>query len=181
MTLTRKYAGVLPAVGAALYALPLMAAESGEKTGLPQLDTTLFPEQLFWFAVTFILLYVLMAFVALPGVSRAQNKRQETISSELAAAIAANEAAKMMIAHYEKALADARAKAQATVSAITAQAAKESAEKQAKQQQELAKRLHEAEAKIAAMRDAALKDVKGTATELANAIVEKITGLRAKA
>jgi len=180
MKASRIYASVLPAIGAALYALPLMAAESGEKIGLPQLDTSHFPEQLFWLALSFALLYCLMAFVALPGVKYTQDKRQEIIATELAAATAANDAAKAMIAQYEKALADARAKAQATVNEIAVQTTKESAEKQAVQHKELTQRLHEAEAKIATTRDAALKDVKGAATELANAVIEKITGARVK-
>jgi F-type H+-transporting ATPase subunit b len=181
MTSFRKLFAVLPAAGAALYALPLMAAESGEKSGLPQLDTTLFPEQLFWLAISFAILYVMMAYVALPGVKRTQGTRRQTIAAELAAASAANEAAKAMIAQYEKALADARASAQATVGEITAQAAKESTSKQAKQQQDLHQRLHEAEAKIIAARNAALKEVNAAATELSNAIVEKLTGAKVKA
>jgi len=181
MRLIRTCLLVLLSGGAMLYALPLLAAESGEKSGLPQLDTTLFAGQLFWLALSFGLLYVLMAFVALPGVKRTQDNRHDVIASELAAATAANEAAKTMIAQYEKALTDARAKAQATVHEIATQTAKESAEKQAKQQQELTKRLQEAEAKIVAARDTALKDIAGAASELASTVVEKITGMKVKA
>lgn len=180
MIARRKYLGVGFAVAAALYALPLMAAEAGEKTGLPQLDTALFPAQLFWLAVSFAVLYVLMAFVALPGVKRTQDNRHHVISSELAAASAANEAARTMVAQYERALSDARAKAQATISDITAQAAKESAAKQTTQQQELNKRLQDAEASIKSVRDSALRDIKGSAAELAHGIVEKVTGLKVK-
>jgi F-type H+-transporting ATPase subunit b len=181
MTASRKFWTIGLVVSAALYALPLMAAESGDEAGLPQLDTSLFPEQLFWLAISFAVLYVLMAYVALPGVKRTQDKRHHVISSELASASAANEAARAMVAQYEKALADARAKAQATISDMTTQAAKESAAKQATQQQELSKRLQDAEASIRAVRDAALKDIKGAVSDLAQGIVEKVTGLKVKA
>lgn len=164
---------------AAFYALPALA-DAGEsaKHGLPQLDTTLFPEQLFWLAVSFTLLYLLMSFVALPGVKRTQDNRRATISQEVATASAAHQQAKDMIASYEKALSDARAEAHATVTAIIAKAAKESAEQQAAQRQALTKRLHEAEAKISAARDAAIRDVNHAATELGYAMVEKISGLK---
>ena len=181
MTLRRTFEGILVVSGGALYALPLMAEESGDKGGLPQLDASLFPEQLFWLAITFGLLYILMAFVALPGVKRTKDNRQSIITTELAAATAANEAAKATIATYEKTLADARANAQKTVTEITTEAAKISAEKQAVQQKELGAQLDAAEAKIYAARDAALKDLKDASTELAQAIVEKVTGLRVKA
>ena len=124
-------------------------------------------------------LYALMTYVALPGVRRTQDVRQATITAELAAANAANEQAKAMNAQVEKALADARAKAHATVNDIKTQAAKESSERQAAQHKELAARLHEAEAKIRKARDEAIREGQKNATELANAMIEKITGVRA--
>jgi len=160
--------------GFALAAGPALA----ESDGLPQLDTGLFPEQLFWLAITFALLYLLMNFIALPSVRRTQDQRAATIKGELTAAQDANEAAKAMLAQYEKALADARAEAQATVSAIAAEAAKQSAAKQAEQHERLAKRLSDTEAKIAAARDSSVKQIRETAVDLASAIVEKI--IRAK-
>jgi len=108
-------------------------------------------------------------------VRRTQDNRADTIAADLKAAETANEAAKAMMAQYEKALADARAEAQATISEIVAQAAKEAAAKQVVQQQDLAKRLNEAETKIAAARDIAIRDVKAGAGDLAAAIVEKVT------
>jgi F-type H+-transporting ATPase subunit b len=179
MSRAGSFSRILIAGGAAFYALPLQAAEAGgSEGGLPQFNTAFFPEQLFWLAITFSLLYVLMAYVALPRVRKTQDNRAESIDDDLATAAAANEAARAMMEQYEKALADARAKAQATVGEIAAKAAKESAEKQAAQQVELNKRLAEAEAKIAATRDKAIAEVKGSAAMLAASIVEKVTGAR---
>jgi F-type H+-transporting ATPase subunit b len=146
--------------------------------GLPQLDTALFPAQLFWLAVSFALLYALMAFVALPSVRRTQDKRAAVISDDLAAAAKANEEAKALMAAYEKALRDARMKAQAIINESAVHAAREAAKKHASKQEELGHRLAAAEAAIAAARDAALKDIRGNVTELAAAIVDKISGVR---
>jgi F-type H+-transporting ATPase subunit b len=146
--------------------------------GLPQLDTAQYPGEIFWLALAFGLLYALMAGLALPAVRRTREKRAGTIAGELAAAGAANDAAKAMLAQYEKALAEARSKAQAVVSEIAAAAARESAEKQAAQQKQLASRLLEAEAKIAAAREAGLCEAREKAGELAAAIVEKVVGER---
>lgn len=165
---------VLTAAALSCAALPVGAEEA--KAGLPQLDASLFPGQLVWLAVSFGLLYVLMAFVALPGIKRMQDRRMGQIAADLAAAQAANDSAKDAMARYEKTLADARAKAQATVSELAATMAKESAAEQAAQQQELGKKLLEAEARIASARDAAVKEVQDKAAELAKVIVEKVTG-----
>ena len=159
--------------------VPAFAAEGeAAKAGLPQLDATLFPAQIFWLVISFALLYVLMAYVAIPGVRRTQGKRHDTLSSDLAAAQAANEGAKEMMAQYEKALADARAKAQATVGDMAAAAAKVAAERQAVQQRELSARLTEAEGKITAARVEAIRNIEAASHDLANVIVEKVSGMK---
>lgn len=179
MTIKRNmYAAVL-AAGLALYALPLMAAEADEaKAGLPQLDTSLFPEQLVWLAVSFSVLYLLMRFVALPRVQDTQDKRKDVIVTDLSAAEKANEAAKAIIAHYEKTLADARVSARASVIEALAASDRNDAAQQAAQHQELTKRLREADAKITAARDAAINETRANAADLAQAIVEKILGVK---
>jgi len=178
--ISRRHLSAILATGAVFRALPALAAEAPDQGGgLPQFDTALFPEQLFWLAISFALLYGLMAYIALPTVRRTQDKRSDVISAELAAAQKANDEAKAMMAQYEKALIDARAEAQATVNEISTQAAKEAAARQTVQQQTLAKRLSEAGAQIATARDSAVKEVRATALGLAEMIVEKVMGLKA--
>lgn len=182
MRLSRNLLTFLLPCAVAITATPLWAAENVEekaaKAGMPQLDMQFYPSQIFWLAITFAILYFLMKRFALPGIERTQHKRHELISAELAAANAANEQAKAMIAQYEKALVDARAEAQAAVIDITTKAAKTSLARQAEQQQVLNKRMQEAEAAIASAREAALVEAKATATEIANAALEKITGMK---
>jgi F-type H+-transporting ATPase subunit b len=164
-----------PAGIAALVAVPLWAQEA-EKAGLPPLNTKFYPGQVFWLVISFTVLYVLMARFALPGIERTQAKRQAIIAAELTAANAANEAARKTIAEYEKILADARLKA------VTAEdmshAAKEAIESQAEQQKVLIRQVHQAEVRIGVARDAAMREVEAAATELANTIIEKVTGLK---
>ncbi len=172
-----KYLTLFLASLAPLWASPLWAAESeGGDQGLPQFDVALYPGQIFWLAITFGLLYLLMAYVALPGVSRTQDKRQRTIENDLGLAAKANEEAKATLAHYEKTLAEARAKAQVMLSDLTAKAASEAAERQAAQQQELVKRIAEAEGRIAATRDAAIREVHEMVFDLASSMVAKVAG-----
>jgi F-type H+-transporting ATPase subunit b len=180
MRVFRSFLTLLVPGAVALTAAPLWAAEevnkAAEKAGMPQLDMTYFPGQIFWLAVTFSILYILMKCFALPGVERTQQKRHAVIAAELAAANVANEAAKKAIAEIDKILVDA--KTQAVVTEDVSHAAKESIARQAELQRELTQCVHQAEVKIGAARDAALEDVQTSASELANTIIEKMIGMK---
>ena len=157
-------------------AWPAIAAEPAGEGGLPQFDVSFFPGQLFWLAISFILLYVLMAFVALPRVKVTQDRRYKILATELAAAADANNKAKTIIAQYEKALTDARRKAHVTVEDMMAVAAKASSERQVSQHSELHTRLRDAEKKIAEARDTALQTIPAAASDMAETIIHKLTG-----
>ena len=178
MRLLRSFQLLLLHGVVALKAAPLWAEEinkAAEKAGLPQLDATFFPSQIFWLGITFAILYVLMRFVALPGVEHVQQKRPVVIAAELAAANSANESARHVIAEYEKALADART--QAIAAEDMSHAAKKSLDSQAEQHNELTRRVHQAEVRIG-VADAALHEVQTAAAELAGIYMEKITGMK---
>jgi F-type H+-transporting ATPase subunit b len=155
-------------------------AEEAAKAGLPQFDMSYFPGQIFWLAVTFTILYLLMSQIALPGVERTQEKRAAAIAAELAAASAANEEAKKIVADYEKRLSEARAEAQATVTAFTRRAAQALLDRQAEQQQKLNRHMAEAEARIAEARAAALEDAQTAIIEIAGIALDKVAGLKVK-
>lgn len=57
-------------------------AEEAEK-GLPQLDFTSFPSQIFWLAVTGLVLFQLMNKVALPRISSVLEERADAIADDL--------------------------------------------------------------------------------------------------
>jgi F-type H+-transporting ATPase subunit b len=165
----------------ATMSLPALAEEGAAKAGLPQLDVSRFPEQLFWLAISFTALYVAMRYVALPGVQRVQDKRKGVIELELAAARTANDQAKAMAVQSEKALAAARSKAHATINDIKTQTANVAADQQAAQSKTLHQKLREAEAGIAVTRDNAFKEIEKSAKDLAAVIVETVSGLKVKA
>ena len=163
-----------------LSSVPVWAeeAESGDKGGLPQFDPTLFPEQIFWLVISFALLYVLMAYVALPRVAKTQTNRKRVIAGEIESARAANEAAKASLVLVEKSLSEARDKAHEGVNTMLASVAEESYERRATQEKDLLRKLHRVEADIATSRTAALEKIRECATDLASAIVGKILGVK---
>ncbi|MFT5059946.1 MAG: F-type H+-transporting ATPase subunit b, partial [Polaromonas sp.] len=93
-----------------------MATETTEAAqaaapGMPQLDFSTFPNQIFWLAVTLVIIYLILSRVALPRIAAVLAERQGTITNDIAAAeelkLKAIEAEKA----YDKALADARVEA----------------------------------------------------------------------
>jgi F-type H+-transporting ATPase subunit b len=143
---------------------------------MPQLDISTFAPQLVWLAISFIVLYVLMAWLGLPRIGKAIGARRDRIDGDLARAAQVKADAEEVLAAYQKGLAEARGEAQATLKATTDRLAAEAAERQRELAQRLAQQIAAAEARIAAMKNEALAEIRGIALDVGRAVVEKLTG-----
>jgi F-type H+-transporting ATPase subunit b len=135
-----------------------------------------FPSQLFWLAISFVLLYALMAKVALPRIGAIFAERERRIDDDLKAAQGFKAQSDAAHAAYEKALADARGRAQAIASATREQQAAEAEATNKRLEAQLNERIAAAEQSIAATRTAAMGNVGSIAAETATAIVERLIG-----
>jgi F-type H+-transporting ATPase subunit b len=90
----------------------------GEAVGMPQLDITTFPNQIFWLLVTLVVIYLVLTRVALPRIGAVLAERKGTITNDLAAA----EELKQKAVQAEKAYNDALAKARGEAARIVAEA-----------------------------------------------------------
>ena len=148
----------------------------GKHVVFPPFNRETFASQLFWLAITFALLYLLMARFALPRVGSIIEARRSKIDSDLAAAAQLKTNAEAAMAAYEKALAEARARAQ-TISGETRTKLRAEADEARKAlEAALNAKLAEAEKAIGATKAAAMTNVRGIAAEAAAAIVAKLTG-----
>src|SRR3954467_12062778 len=137
--------------------------------GFPPFDAHSFASQLVWLAIAFVLLYLLMSKLALPQVGGVIENRQRRIAGDVAEAGRLKQESDAAVAAYEKALADARGRAQAI--------ANETREKQTAQAEATRKRLEgelnaklaEAEKSIAATKQAAMGNVRAIAEDAARA------------
>ena len=144
--------------------------------GFPPFEPQTFASQLVWLAIAFVLLYVLMSRLALPRVASIIEDRQKRIADDLADAERLKQESDAAVAAYEKALADARARAQTI--------ANETREKQLAQADATRKtleaglnaKLAEAEKSIAATKQAAMANVRTIAEDAARAIIERLIG-----
>jgi F-type H+-transporting ATPase subunit b len=144
--------------------------------GFPPFDTTTFPSQLFWLAVTFAFLFTVLWRVAGPRINGAITNRRGVINGAIAEAGKARGDAEAAQADYEKALAGARARANAlaeeTRTHLNAEIAKAKATADAAAHDAMAA----ADARIAATRETAKAAVTAAARDAAIAIVERLTG-----
>jgi F-type H+-transporting ATPase subunit b len=144
---------------------------------MPQLNPLDWGPQLIWLAVTFGILYLLMARVALPRIGAAIDARAAHIAKDLATADKLRRETEEAIAAYEQALAEAKQKAHAIVEAGRAKLKEETAQERSKLESELAKRSAEAEARIGEAKTSAMREVNVVAVEVAADIVRQLIGL----
>ncbi len=143
---------------------------------MPQLDIATFPPQLVWLAISFIVLYVIMARVGLPQVGGIITARRTRIDGDLERASQMKAEAEAVIAAYERALAEARQQAQQTMKETTDRLNAEAAERQRKVAEKLAAETAAAERRIAEAKRAALGNVREIAVEVARSAAAKLTG-----
>ena len=98
---------------------------------MPQFDPAVWTPQLVWLGILFVVLYLLMAKVALPRVSEVLEEREERINESLRKAETLRLRAEDAVAAYERTIADVRAKAAEEVRTAREQAAADSAERNA--------------------------------------------------
>lgn len=143
---------------------------------MPQLKVDDFAPQLIWLAITFIGLYLIMALAALPRIAAAIERRQNHIRSDLDAADRLRQETQAAIAAYDEALAVARAQASAIAQRTRDELSAEVERERAAIEKQLAEKIAEAEQRIAASRDAALRHINEIAAETSSALVEHLIG-----
>jgi F-type H+-transporting ATPase subunit b len=152
-------------------------APGGHKAPFPPFQSETFVSQLFWLAIAFAALYLLASRLVLPRVGGIIDARARQIEADLSEAQQFKEAADAANAAYEKALADARARAQALANTTRERQTAEAEKKRKALEQQLDAKLAEAEKTIAGTKAAAMANVRSIATDAASAIVKRLTGI----
>lgn len=151
--------------------------ETETATGLPQLDVTTFANQIFWLVIALVVLYWIVAKIALPRIGAVLSDRQGAMTGDLMAAEEFKLKAKEAEAAYDKALADARAEAGKIVAANRAEIQKELDAAIAHADAEIAARTAESEKRIREIRDSADSDAREVARDVAAELVRAFGGV----
>jgi F-type H+-transporting ATPase subunit b len=144
--------------------------------GFPPFDTTTFPSQLFWLAVTFAFLFVVLWRVAGPRINEAITNRRGIINGALAEAGKARGDAETAKATYEASLASARDRANAVAEETRVKLNGEIAKAKAEAEAHAHDAMAAADARIASTREGAKVAISTAARDAAIAIVERLTG-----
>ena len=173
-------ATVKPKAGEATHAEVGQAAPE-HAPGFPPFASETFASQLFWFALLFGGLYILMSRVGLPRVGAIIADRGARIARDLDDANAMQKQAEAAGVLHDKTIADAKATAQATAQAQRDKAAAETEARRAEVEKGLVGKLAAAEASIADMKNRAMANVDSIAHEAAAGILQHLTGRPASA
>ena len=152
------------------------AGHAAEAAGMPQLEFSTFPNQIFWLLVTLVVIYFVLSKIALPRIASVLAERQGTITNDIAAAEELKAKAADAEEAYKKALADAKAEAQRIVAEAKAEIQAELDDATAKADAEIAAKAAESEKAIAEIRAGAIEAVKDVAGETAAEIVAAMGG-----
>jgi F-type H+-transporting ATPase subunit b len=142
----------------------------------PPLDPGTFAPQLFWLAITFGLLYVLLKRFALPRVAAAIDERRRHIELDLETAEKLKVQTQLALSRYELVLTEARAKANAIAKDLRDRLAAEIEAERATHDALITQKLGEAEHRIAQSKARALASIDGIAADTAGAIVTRLIG-----
>jgi F-type H+-transporting ATPase subunit b len=160
--------------------------EVGQEAGgghqaFPPFETSTFPSQLLWLAITFGALYYFMSKKALPAVGAVIENRKARIARDLDDAAAMQQQADAAAEAHAKMLAEARRGAQGVAQAARDKLTADSDARRKTLEDELAAKLAAAEAQIAATRAQAMTNVGAIARDAASAIFERLLGRPADA
>lgn len=149
---------------------------AGEKAVFPPFDSSSFPSQLLWLAITFGLFYLFLKNVVMPRLAGILEVRSERISQDIGQAARMKGEADAAMAAYEQELAQARSNANA-IGQSARDSARDAADKERKTvEAELEKKLEAAEARIATIKASAMSEVGTIAEETASTIVRELVG-----
>lgn len=155
-----------------LVAMPALAA----KGGMPQLDPTWIASQIFWLAITVIVLYALTSWHIIPTVGRVLTRREKALKDNISAAQAYKQEAETARATFEKAIADARKASAATIAEVQAASSKALAAQQSALDATLKEQMRSVNNTIASSLTRVKSDIVPAAASLAAYISEKLLG-----
>lgn len=137
-----------------------------------------YASQIFWLLIFFGFTFFVIGRGMVPRVLATVEARDSQIAADLAAAQAARDEADRQEEAWRVRENANRADAQAVLAKAKADAAKKSEQRLAKAQGKIDAKLAEADARIAASRDAAMSEIEAVAAEAAQDIVHRLAGVK---
>jgi len=145
---------------------------------MPQLDISAFSPQIIWLVITFVLLYVIMAKVALPRIGSILEQRQARIDDNLDAALNLRNESNADAEAYDKSLAEAREQARISIYEANKEMTDEAARRHENLGSKLTGEIKAAEERISAAKTAAVAGIQEAASSVASLATERLIGIQ---
>jgi F-type H+-transporting ATPase subunit b len=158
---------------AATLSIAAFAGSARAEGSMPQMNPDSYPNQLFWLAVCFVVLYLLVSKFIAPSIGGVLEKRERAINEAIAAAETLKATAANTRGNSDSALADARVKAAELLAQAQAESTKATQDALAKLDAELA-------SKAAAMKEDLASATLKAHAELESASESLATSMTAK-
>ncbi len=143
---------------------------------MPQFNPEFYTSQLFWLAVCFIALYVILSRVALPRIGEVLDERRAHIQRDLEEAGRMKSETEQALAAYEKALGEARGRAQGMAKDTRDRLIQAAEREKAEVEASIAAKMAETERRITDTKSKAMASVDDIAADTASAIVARLIG-----
>ena len=143
---------------------------------MPQLDVSTYPSQLFWLAVSFLSLYLILHFFIVPRFQRIFENRTHSIDTLTQQASRDREEAELLLNEYEQTLAEARIEAHNRFKSVFDEVTATNTKKQSEVLERISSRLREHEQQLYRERLDARKDLESMIVDVTATILKKTTG-----
>lgn len=146
--------------------------------GLPQMDASTFPSQIFWLTVTFIFLYLIFSRKILPDIAGTLENRRSQIQEDLNSAKELKNEAQEVQTSYEAALERSHQEARQAYKEVEEEIQEKTAKRSAEFHEQSKRDLAEAEKDVLAAKDKARDEMSAIAAEIARDVAEKVIGVK---
>ena len=165
-------------LGLLIAGISMPISSQAANAGLPQLDISTWPSQLFWLVVLFTAGYILMAKFVTPRIGMVLEERRAKLDEDLGKARSASDEAARIREEYEAELDAARIAAAATAKQAAAEATMQAEASDGKISKKLAEKVAKAEAKLATARSEAMASLNNVAADAALAAVAQLADIQ---
>ena len=151
------------------YNKSLLSAE-----GMPQFNAATFPSQLFWLVVTFVLLYVCIAFLILPRIRNNIRLRKNKISNDIERTELLKEQIEKTVKEYDNKIAEAKSQASENLKNAIEKSNKDFITQLESVKQKLLQKISKAENDMKDYKKNLEKDINKISINISSIILEKV-------
>ena len=144
---------------------------------MPQLDISTFLPQIVWLIITFGVLYILMAKLALPRIGSILEQRQNRIEDNLGMAQNLKRESEADAKAYEAAIVEAREQARSSIQLTIKEMSEQSQRRQSELNDRLVAELKSAEERIGEAKKKAMSNISETAEDIVLDAAESLIGV----